>query len=227
MTAVDESPQRERVTDRAFRVLRTMKDMGSGPHPLGAIINRSALSRSTVQRVIHSGLKAGVIEQVGHGHYTLTRPEPPSQPLTSPFAQRALRNLAHRLGHSASLHAAVLTDIPVQVCTGTVDRTGHASPPPTVGPRSLRADASGRAIMAYLDLPHPDPAERRLVRARGWASTPGPTSGAYTIAAPVLRFDIAVGALAIAVVPGSGGAGHETCIAELRRTSAVLAMWRQ
>ncbi|MEV8034929.1 helix-turn-helix domain-containing protein [Streptomyces sp. NPDC086182] len=53
----------ERVSDRTFQVLGAIRELGDGPHALRAIVGRTALSRSTVQRHILSGLRYGFIRQ--------------------------------------------------------------------------------------------------------------------------------------------------------------------
>ncbi|MDT9682184.1 helix-turn-helix domain-containing protein [Streptomyces sp. TRM76323] len=230
MTALRHDKEPERVSDRAFRVLGAMREMGRGPHPLRSIVHRSALSRSTVQRVITSGLRAGVIRQPRHGHYALAAQldadGAPPQP--SAAAHHVLRALADRLGHTVSLHTAVLADVPMQMCTGYAEAPRGVSLRSAVGrPRPLHADAAGRAVLAHLALPHPCPEERHRVRTRGWAASPGPVRGTRMIAAPVLRFGIAVGALGVTADPAVLDAGLPVCVDHLRRAAAALAAGRQ
>ncbi|WP_405493547.1 helix-turn-helix domain-containing protein [Streptomyces sp. NBC_00096] len=198
--------EREHVSDRAFRVLKAMRDLGNGPHSLRSIIGRTELSRSTVQRLIQSGMKNEVIWQPRHGYYALTENREKADPhpwqcvpaSASTPGRHALGFLAEQSGHTAGLHAAVLTDVPVQVCVGCLDSPNGVSQRTSLGrPRPLAENAAGLAILAHLGLPHPRPGERHAIRFRGWASSPGPAPDSQMIAVPLLRFGLPVGALSI------------------------------
>ncbi|MGW7055064.1 helix-turn-helix domain-containing protein [Streptomyces sp. NPDC054887] len=222
------SDERERVSDRAFRVLGAMRELGSGPHSLRSIISRSGLSRSTVQRLIHSAMKNGVIWQPRHGHYALTEHQTgkdlPHQLATTPAEARHLLGILHtHTGHTAALHATVLADVPVQMCVGRVQSPGATPAQPAIGqPRALEADAAGHAILAYLDLPHPRPQERHVIRRRGWAVSSDPARGARMLAAPILRFGIPVGSLSITGEATAIDSAVSTCAVALTRATARL-----
>ncbi|MFJ8011108.1 hypothetical protein [Streptomyces sp. NPDC096339] len=78
--------------------------------------------------------------------------------------------VAEESGHTAGLHAAVLTDVPVQVCVGCMDNPGGIPQEASLGlPRRLGEDAAGQAFLAHLDLPHPRPGERAAGRLQSGA----------------------------------------------------------
>ncbi|MFB6616604.1 hypothetical protein ACIGFK_19635 [Streptomyces sp. NPDC085524] len=156
-----------------------------------------------------------MIRQPRHGYYALAgnRDEAGFSPRqwipASGTALRAMGIVAEESGHTAGLHAAVLTDVPVQVCVGCVDNPGGIPQEASLGiPRRLGEDAAGQAILAYLDLPHPRPGERAAVRLRGWAASSGPVSGSQMVAVPILRFGVPVGAVSLTApadtMPSSG-----------------------
>ncbi|MET9774548.1 hypothetical protein ABZ023_09750 [Streptomyces sp. NPDC006367] len=222
-------PVRERVSDRAFRVLAAMRELGSGPHALSTIVGRTTLSRSTVQRLMHSGMKNGVIWQPRHGHYALIeQPDGRKAPLgrlvpALPAAQQALGFLSERTGHCAGLHATVLTDEPVQLCVARVTAPGDAATHPVIGqPWPLEANAAGQVISAYLDRQHPHPRAGETIRLRGWAASPGPGPGTKMLAMPILRFGIPLGAMSLTGDADRLEAGLLAHVTELRRATAQL-----
>ncbi len=220
----------ERVSDRTFQVLGAIRELGDGPHALRAIVGRTTLSRSTVQRHIVSGIRNGFIRQPSHGHYALTEePEdwtvPAHQALPASGARRqSLAALSRDSGHTASLHVAVLTDVPMQRC---VARSEVADPPllhgELGGARPLDADAAGHAILAHLALPHMDREQRQAIRARGWVSSPGPVAGTSMLAAPILRFGVPVGALSLTAPAEALRATLPHCVRSLRRAVTALS----
>ncbi|MFG1988072.1 MULTISPECIES: helix-turn-helix domain-containing protein [Streptomyces] len=192
----------ERVSDRAFRVLGAMRNMGPGAHSLNAIVCRSELSRSTVQRIMQSALREGLITQMGHGRYALSltgeaRPVTVDVRSASPETRQEMLSLREKLGMTICLHAALLVDTPVQTCVewcrGPQGAPVEASPG-TVRP--LTADAAGKVILAHLGNGC-DPGDFRRVRTCGYSVTVGPTPDHLMVAAPLLQGDIPIGAISV------------------------------
>lgn len=192
----------ERVSDRAFRVLGRMRELGPGPHSLNTIIAGTELSRSTVQRIIKSGMREGVVLQARHGYYTLAAyRQLPSRLLSdrrsmSPWTRYELDSLRCRTGHTVCLHAAILVDIPMQSCIECFP--GPHGVPDEASPgnvRPLTADAAGKVILAHLnaarDVELDDIASRQL------SVTAGPVPGWLMAAAPILQSGIPIGAISV------------------------------
>ncbi|MEE4493077.1 helix-turn-helix domain-containing protein [Streptomyces sp. BE230] len=204
MPCFETAPTRsgERVSDRAFRVLGAMRSMGPGTHSLNAIVGRSELSRSTVQRIMQSALREGLITQMGHGRYALSlvregRPGAVDVRSASPETRQDMHSLRESLGMTICLHAALLVDIPLQTCIEWC--RGPQGAPVEVSPgtvRPLTVDAVGRVILAHLGNGC-DPDDLRRVRARGYSVTVGPTSDHLMVAAPLLQGDVPIGALSV------------------------------
>ncbi|MET9699554.1 hypothetical protein ABZY31_21880 [Streptomyces sp. NPDC006529] len=221
----------ERVSDRTFQVLGAIRGLGDGPHALRAIVGRTTLSRSTVQRHIVSGLRNGFIRQPSHGHYALAdEPEnwtiPAHQALLAPGASKqSLAALSRESGHTASLHVAVLTDVPMQMCVARQSETADPQlPHEELGsPHPLDADAAGLAILAHLDLPHTDLEQRQAIRCRGWVASAGPAAGTLMIAAPIIRFGVPVGSLSLIGLAEAFRSTLPHCVGSLRRAVTALS----
>ncbi|MFI0961477.1 hypothetical protein ACH4S8_08740 [Streptomyces sp. NPDC021080] len=221
----------ERVSDRTFQVLGAIRELGDGPHALRAIVGRTALSRSTVQRHILSGLRYGFIRQPSHGHYALAE-EPEDRTVlayqalpVSGVNRRFLAALSRESGHTARLHVAVLTDVPMQMC---VARQSEAADPPLLdgelgSTHPLDADAAGHAILAHLALPHMDREERQGIRTRGWVASAGPVAGTRMLAAPILRFGVPVGSLSVTAPAEALRSTLPHCVGSLRRAATALS----
>ncbi|MFF9868123.1 helix-turn-helix domain-containing protein [Streptomyces sp. NPDC013953] len=232
-----------RVSDRTFRILGALRDLGDGPHALRSIVDRSGLSRSTVQRHILAGMRGGFIRQPRHGHYALAAGsgllatagavEPGGVP---DARRRALELLGQESGLVARLHAAILTDVPALVCVARYDvprAAGGAADRGEAGesacPLDAEADAAGQVVLAHLGLPGLDPGVQEEIRERGWSVSPvprrgtEPPGGTLMVAVPILRFGGPVGALSVtgpqAVVEGSVPA----CVVALRRAVRLLS----
>ncbi|MFF5784677.1 hypothetical protein ACFY8P_06895 [Streptomyces sp. NPDC012693] len=195
--------------------------MGPGPHSLNAIISNTSLSRSTVQRIVQSGLRTGVMLQARHGHYALTptreAPPGPARPSalragvrttdpadlrmeeisSSRAVHREIHALRERLGHTVSLHAAILLGVPSQTCVKRFP--GSQGSPPDSAPgivRPLEADAAGLSILAHLDRSSGS-TEYQHIRSRGFSLSRGTAPDWFMLAVPVLRSDIPIGAISV------------------------------
>ncbi|MFE6909442.1 IclR family transcriptional regulator [Streptomyces erythrochromogenes] len=175
-------------------------------------------------------MRNDVVWQPRHGYYALTAYQErgeffPQQWVPASMAGRhVLGVLSEQTGQTVGLHAAVLTDVPVQVCVSCLDGPSGLSQRPQLGvPRPLGEDAAGSAILAHLRLPHPKPEERHAVRFRGWATSPGPVPESQMIAVPLLRFGLPVGALSITARTEQDGSRIPSCVPALKRAALSLA----
>lgn len=220
-----------RVSDRTFRILGALRDLGEGAHALRSIVDRAGLSRSTVQRHMLAGLRSGFIRQPRHGYYTLAHTEeehrqrgaredaPYSDPRLGPRT-RALELLSRELGLTARLHAAVLTDVPVQMIVARAPVAASELGPP----RAIDAltDAAGQVILAHLTLPGLDSAVKASILARGWAASALP-AGLLMVAVPILRFGVPVGAISVTGPEAAVRSDIPACVAALHRAVRVLS----
>lgn len=194
----------EHVSDRVFRVLAAIRQLGPGAHPLNDIVGHVDLSRSSVQRIIRSGMREGVIRQIRHGHYAIApaaesagRSRALSHSVPA-YAHRELERLQREVHQAVGLHAAVLVGAPFQTCIACLPvHSGMAVPPWRLGiPRPLAEDASGQVILSHLNVPQLiGPADSRLTQGCGVSSDPSGRN--LMIAAPILQDGVPIGAISI------------------------------
>lgn len=190
----------EHVSDRAFRVLEVIRKMGPGAHSLSDIVDCSELSRSSVQRIIRSGMREGIIRQIRHGHYAIAPVDAakkhPYGRSVSAYAQRELQTLQYKVHQSVGLHAAILVGALFQTCIAWLPGDSKVSVPWAFGTlRPLTEDAPGRAILAHLNMPQAGAPRPSLTR--GCTVSDDPLGRNLTIAAPILQDGIPIGAISI------------------------------
>jgi DNA-binding IclR family transcriptional regulator len=227
-----ENATTERVSDRVFRLLSVMAQMGDGPHSLQSIISNAELSRSTVQRILHSGVKEGFVRQNGHGRYslaTLTYGHVAYDAASRSMVdieeiRQQLDTVSRETGCLALLHAALLAGQLRKVCVACCAPPGSPVREESfVGAvKPLEGDATGQVILAHLGDTQPRDPRLDTIRQRGYAVTPLFKAGsARIVAAPLLRGAVPVGA--ISVVGGEGMLRKlPHSIAVLRSTAARL-----
>jgi DNA-binding IclR family transcriptional regulator len=211
----------ERSSDRAFRVLNAIKSLGAGTHSLQDILNESGLSRSTVQRVLRSGMREGIIMQSRHGQYSVvdfglhaTNPDANALIDGLPQADRGglpdvnvvrceLSRLQENTGTVALLYSLVRDPIPSRCCIGVSTGPQTNLPPVlSIGNREpLGTDAPGLVILAHLGNVFPSNTRIRRIRTEGHAVTASRAPGWELLSVPILCHDAPVGAVGVSASP--------------------------
>lgn len=209
---------------RAFLTLRAMMRVGPGPQRLGAITRSAGLGRSTVHRILQSGVEVGMIRQEGRGVYQVTQDTgtPVPQIAISEPTWNALQLLHEATGDLVTLHAVWFVGAPHQACLAVIDGGRPAlmgltgvRDPRTHGPSSLLLGAAGHAMLAHLpprlsarvmasppEEPHGSLWREPLVDApeqivgRGYARCTSP-EGWDTLAVPLLTAGTVTGAVSL------------------------------
>ncbi|MFF2902704.1 IclR family transcriptional regulator C-terminal domain-containing protein [Streptomyces sp. NPDC057966] len=158
-------PEGSSVASRAYHVQERLASLGPGPHPLHDIATACELDDSTTSRILTAGIYRRVYERPSRGMYQLARPLSdlvyalPHGP-TRDQSQRALQELrAATNGGMALLYMKSPGMTAGRQCAdmavGESDLVEFGMTPREVlsVTRSLRAGASGRAILAYLPEP--------------------------------------------------------------------------
>lgn len=204
---------------RTLAILRALRQLGTGAHPLAAIALRAGLPPATTHRYLQSLLGEGaVVRQGPRGHYAFVEtphlfsdfppdiPDGPPTGLSSLTVRTELITLQSRTGQIALAYAAFLFGTPLRVCAekalgAHADRLSTASRAALEalwrGP--LETDASGWVIQSCLgDSTAARPALRRI-REDGFAVGPSPLAGRDVVAAPVWRGSTVAGSLSLLI----------------------------
>ncbi|MFI7316960.1 helix-turn-helix domain-containing protein [Streptomyces venezuelae] len=213
---------------RTFAILRTLRHLGPGAHPVAAIALRTGLPPATAHRYLQDLIGEGAVERQGpRGHYALAETRHPLAEfspdlsddlptgLSSSTVRAELITLQSRTGQIALAYAAILFGRPLRVhaerALGTHAGQLRAAPRAalqTLWRAPLEADASGWVIQACLgDSTAARPSLHRI-REDGFAVGPSPITGRDIIAAPVWR--------------GSTVAGSVTLLAAHRHVSSTV-----
>ncbi|MCX5387248.1 helix-turn-helix domain-containing protein [Streptomyces sp. NBC_00083] len=200
---------------RTIAVLRAVRVLGPGTHPLADIATLAGLPRATTHRYLRALVDAGEVETRGcRGRYALSaghefgpaataRPAPPMGQ-TSPAIRAELVALQARTGQIAMIYVPLLVGPPVRICAEHV-LGAHGSELAAASRESvqrlwrapLEADASGLAIMAALgDGPRTGGALGRI-REDGFAVGPSPLENRDAIAVAVWKGPAVAGAVAL------------------------------
>lgn len=212
------------VYGRAFRTRRALRRLGPGPHQLKVIIRSTGMSRSTVHRILKSGVSEGEFRQDDRGLYELEQdPGTPVPQLTiSEPAWDALHILHEATGDLVTFHTLWFAGVPHQACPVAIDggrpslsALMAAQDPRIHGPSSILLGAAGHAMLAHLPprlaarvlaSPPREPygplwreplldAPEQIV-ARGYARSASP-DGWETLSAPLLSAGMVTGALSL------------------------------
>lgn len=203
---------------RTIAVLRAVRVLGPGSHPLADIATRAGLPRATTHRYLRALMEAGEVESRGsRGRYALTegrefapaapRTAPASPPPvghTSPAIRAELVALQARTGQIAMIYVPLLVGPPVRICAERV--LGSHSGELLAASREsvqqlwrapLEADACGLAILAALgEGPRVGGALGRI-REDGFAVGPSPLENRDAIAVAVWKGPAVAGAVAL------------------------------
>ncbi|MEI5103520.1 helix-turn-helix domain-containing protein [Streptomyces sp. PmtG] len=201
---------------RTLAVLRALRELGPGPHPLAVVAARAGLPAPTAHRYVRALAREGAVEQRGpRGHYALTETPHRSTHLvdevtdtkvgqTSPALRAELVTLQSRTGQLSLLYAPLLIGAHLRFC---VDRAvGAHAATLAAAPRSalrlmwsapMDTDAAGHAMLACLEGPAPPGVALDRVREQGHAVGPSPLPGWDAVAAPVWRGPVLAGAVAL------------------------------
>ncbi|GHC53531.1 hypothetical protein GCM10010349_19630 [Streptomyces flavofungini] len=201
---------------RTLAVLRALRRLGPGTHPLAAIAAQAALPSPTAHRYVQALVGEGAVERQGpRGHYAfvetphlfsdfpLGRSGPPTG-LGSATVRTELITLQSRTGQIALAYAALLIGRPMRVhaetALGAHAQQLYAAPQASLQAlwrAPLEADASGWVILACLgDTGAARPPFHRI-REDGYAVGPSPLLDRDIIAAPVWRGSTVAGAVSL------------------------------
>ncbi|MEV0438820.1 helix-turn-helix domain-containing protein [Streptomyces spectabilis] len=229
---------------RTLAVLRALRELGPGPHPLAVVAARAELPAPTAHRYVRALAREGAVEQRGpRGHYALTETPHRSTHLvdevtdtrvgqTSPALRAELVTLQSRTGQVSLLYAPLLVGAALRFC---IDRAvGAHAAALEAAPRSalrrlwsapLDADAAGLAILACLDGTSSPGAPLDRIREQGHAVGPSPLPEWESIAAPVWRGSVPAGAVAL-VAPRRqlrGAVARTRCVHAVMDTAASMS----
>ncbi|WP_282794436.1 helix-turn-helix domain-containing protein [Streptomyces sp. CC224B] len=229
---------------RTLAVLRALRELGPGAHPLAVVAARAELPAPTAHRYVRALVREGAAEQCGpRGHYALTETSHRSTHLvdevrdtgvgqTSPALRAELVTLQSRTGQVSLLYAPLLVGAALRFC---IDRAvgAHAAELAAAPRTALRRvwsapldeDPAGLAMLACLDgVPPPGVALDR-VREQGHAVGPSPLPGWESVAAPVWRGSVLAGAVAL-LAPRErlrGAAARTRCVHAVMDTAAAMS----
>ncbi|MFH8612527.1 helix-turn-helix domain-containing protein [Streptomyces sp. NPDC018029] len=204
---------------RTLAILRTMRQLGPGTHPLAAIALRAGLPTATAHRCLQALLSEGAVERQGpRGHYALVETrhlfadfspnfaDDPPTGLSSPGVRTELITLQSRTGQVALAYAAILFGRPLRVHAERAlgARADQLSAAPRASLQALwraplETDASGWVIQACLgDSTAARPSLQRI-REDGFAVGSSPVMGRDILAAPVWRGSTVAGSVTLLV----------------------------
>nr|WP_239104292.1 helix-turn-helix domain-containing protein [Streptomyces sp. SID339] len=204
---------------RTLAILRALRQLGTGAHPLAAISLRAGLPPATTHRYLQALLGEGaVVRQGPRGHYAYAEtphlfadfpavvPADPPTGLSSPPVRSELITLQSRTGQIALAYAAFLFGTPMRVCAEKAlgahgDRLSTASRAPleALWRAPLETDASGWVIQSCLGDSTATRRPLRRIRENGFAVGPSPLTGRDVVAAPVWRGSTVAGAVSLLV----------------------------
>ncbi|MFK4070454.1 helix-turn-helix domain-containing protein [Streptomyces sp. NPDC029674] len=204
---------------RTLAILRALRHLGPGTHPLAAIALRAGLPPATAHRYLQALLGEGAVERQGpRGHYAFVETrhllsdfppdvaDDPPTGLSSPTVRTELITLQSRTGQIALAYAAILFGRPLRVHVEKAlgAQAGQLSAVPRASLQALwraplEADASGWVIQACLgDSAAARPSLHRI-REDGFAVGSSPVTGRDIVAAPVWRGSTVVGSVSLLV----------------------------
>ncbi|MFD0501482.1 IclR family transcriptional regulator [Streptomyces rhizosphaericus] len=202
-----------------FKVYQAVEELGPGVHPMWRIIEGTRYRKSTVHRILNSGVRAEAFVHPRQGHYGMARgklADPADQLASLAVAEDgALQREAALLQRQTAQVVMVFTAVLVgttsfRLCLHSnmakrVDFqaalarcTSHARDRLTNAP--LHADAAGLVVQAYLD-DIPASSYTQEIRREGHALTPAPVPGWEMLAAPLFRGRAVTGAIAVLGLP--------------------------
>ncbi|MEU1117409.1 MULTISPECIES: helix-turn-helix domain-containing protein [unclassified Streptomyces] len=212
-------PEAGGAVGRTLAVLRGLRHLGPGAHPLAAIALRASLPAATAHRYLQALLGEGAVQRQGpRGHYALvetrhlvsdfpidTADDPPTG-LSSLTVRAELITLQSRTGQIALAYAAILLGSPLRVHAERAlgAHAGLLSSAPRASLHALwhaplETDASGWVIQACLgDSTSARPPLHRI-RQDGYAIGASPIAGRDVVAAPVWRGSTVAGAVSLLV----------------------------
>lgn len=193
-------------------VLQVLLQLGPGAHPLADVITRSGLSRSTVHRILQSGVRTGTFTQPTYGFYAVT-PTPQQAaspdyltalPASSPAISEELAYLQRRTGQVAALHSQLLLGMPTRICVDVAHggRSDFAAALSAEAGAALRRaplhlDAAGLVILANLDDGSATGSILRRIRIQGHAVTKAPLPNWSMLSVPLRRGNVLVGSVSL------------------------------
>ncbi|WP_369211724.1 helix-turn-helix domain-containing protein [Streptomyces flavofungini] len=201
---------------RTLAVLRALRGLGPGAHPLASVAARADLPAPTAYRYIQALISEGAVERQGpRGHYSLAEathlfshsPSELSGPPTgagSATVRAELITLQSRTGQIALAFAPLLIGKSMRILAeqalGAHARQLHAASPASqqnLWRAPLEADPPGWAILACLgDVTAARP-QLAQIRGDGYALGPSPLTGWDAIAAPVWRGSTVAGSVSL------------------------------
>ncbi|MFD0418628.1 helix-turn-helix domain-containing protein [Streptomyces sp. NPDC127108] len=201
---------------RTLAVLRALRRLGPGSHPLAAIAAQAALPSPTAHRYVQALVDEGAVERQGpRGHYAFVETphlfsdfplgmSGPPTGLASATVRTELITLQSRTGQIALAYAALLIGRPMRVhaemALGAHAQQLYAAPQASLQAlwrAPLEADAPGWAILACLgDIGAARPSLHRI-REDGYAIGPSPLHDKDIIASPVWRGSTVAGAVSL------------------------------
>ncbi|MEU9127801.1 helix-turn-helix domain-containing protein [Kitasatospora sp. NPDC048540] len=197
---------------RAYQVLRALLELGPGAHPLSDVITSSGLPRSSVHRILQSGVHTGTYTQPKYGHYAVA-PTPQQAassdfltalPARSPAISEELGHLQRRTGQVAAIHSQLLIGVPTRVCVEVAHgrRSDFAAALSAEAGAAFRqaplhVDAAGLVILANLDDGAASAPILRRIRIQGHAVTRAPLAGWSMLSVPLRRGNILVGSISL------------------------------
>ncbi|WP_051826528.1 helix-turn-helix domain-containing protein [Kitasatospora aureofaciens] len=207
-------PDRSSSAERAFLVLQAMVELGSGAHSLADVIGRTGLSRSTVHRILQSGVRAGTFLQPTYGFYSTAQsasagsvgPDPMTALMCgSPAITEELRHLQMRTNQVVALHGQLMLATPTRLCVGLAhgNRADFASAltqaqaAPALNAAPLHKDAAGLVILANLEEQAPANSILRRIKIFGHARTQSPVPGWEMLSVPLWRGSVLVGSVSL------------------------------
>lgn len=231
---------------RTLAVLRAMRELGPGAHPLAVIAAQAELPAPTTHRYLRALAREAAVEQRGpRGHYALTETAHRSTHLvdevtdtkvgqTSPALRAELVTLQSRTGMVGLLYAPLLVGVSLRFCTERAVGA-HAAALRAATPGELRLvwsapldhDAAGLAILACLEGSSAPGAGTRIdrIREQGYAIGPSPLEGWDSVAAPLWRGSVVAGSVAL-LAPRSrmrSAVARSRCVHALMDSAAVMS----
>ncbi|MFC8130122.1 helix-turn-helix domain-containing protein [Streptomyces sp. NPDC057302] len=216
-TAAAMPPERSGVSvGRTLAVLRALRQLGDGAHPLASVARRAGLPSPTAYRYVQALVGEGAVERRGpRGHYALAEAPhvfsgsfadssgPPTS-AGSATVRAELITLQSRTGQIALAYVPLLIGKPMRIqaeqALGAHARQVQATPQASLQAlwrAPLEADPPGWAILACLgDVAAARPQLAR-VRTDGYAVGPSPLLGRDAIAAAVWRGSTVAGAVSL------------------------------
>ncbi|GGO49083.1 hypothetical protein GCM10012286_46210 [Streptomyces lasiicapitis] len=229
---------------RTLAVLRAMRELGPGAHPLAVIAEQAELPAPTTHRYLRALAREAAVEQRGpRGHYALTETPHRSTHLvdevtdtkvgqTSPALRAELVTLQSRTGQVSLLYAPLLVGASLRFCTERAVGA-HAAALRSAAPEELRLvwsapldhDAAGLAILACLEGAQAPGTRLDRIREQGYAIGPSPLQGWDSVAAPLWRGAVVAGSVAL-LAPQSrlrSAVARSRCVHALMDTAALMS----